>query len=107
MTKAEIVSQIATNTGLEKAVVSETIESFFSTVKSNMASGNSIYFRGFGSFILKNRAKKMARNITKNLSMTVEAHTVPAFKPAKPFVNDVRKKVRPQAKKKRASSKKA
>src|ERR1035437_8055915 len=106
MTKAEIISEIAGKTGIEKATVSEVVENFFTTVKNSMIKGNNVYFRGFGSFILKNRARKIGRNITKNTSIVIEAHTIPAFKPVKPFVDDIKKKVKPKGKKAKATAKK-
>ena len=80
MTKAEIVNEIAKATGIEKITVQTVIESFMER-----------YLRGFGSFIIKHRAEKAARNITKNTTMTIPAHNIPAFKPAKVFVNVVKK----------------
>ena len=68
MTKADIINEISEQTGVEKAVVSTTIESFFKTMKTNMIDGNNVYFRGFGSFILQHRKAKIGRNITKNTS---------------------------------------
>src|SRR5207244_1979027 len=100
VTKADVVSEIAAKTGLEKVAVSEAVESFFTVLKDNMGKGNNVYFRGFGSFILKNRARKVARNIAKNTSMIIAPHAVPAFKPAKTFVEDVKRKVKSSDKKK-------
>ena len=94
MTKADVVSEIATRTGVEKMTVQDVVENFFNVLKDNMTKGNNVYFRGFGSFILKNRARKVARNIAKNTSMVIEPHAIPAFKPAKTFVEDVKKKVK-------------
>jgi len=94
LTKAEIVSEIASKTGLEKVDVQEVMESFFTVVKENMSKGNNIYFRGFGSFIVKKRARKVARNIAKNTSMTIPPHYVPAFKPSKTFSKRVKKNVK-------------
>lgn len=106
MTKAEVVSQIASKTGIEKAAVSEIVENFLDTIKFSMTKGNNVYFRGFGSFILKQRAKKIARNITKNKSMVIEARVIPAFKPVKSFADDVKKKVKPTVKKAKRPAKK-
>ena len=89
MTKAEIVNEIAKATGIEKITVQTVIESFMESVKGSLAKGNAVYLRGFGSFIIKHRAEKAARNITKNT--TIPAHNIPAFKPAKVFVNVVKK----------------
>jgi len=91
MTKAEIVSEIANKTGVEKVAVQSTIETFMECVKDTMASGDNIYLRGFGSFIVKKRAQKTGRNISKNTTIIIPAHNIPAFKPAKIFVNQVKK----------------
>ena len=89
MTKAEIVNEIAKETGIQKETVSTVVEAFMEAVKGSLAKGNPVYLRGFGSFIIKHRAEKAARNITKNTTMTIPAHNIPAFKPAKVFVNEV------------------
>lgn len=94
MTKADVVNQIVEKTGADRAVVSDTIESFFDVMKDSMTKGENVYFRGFGSFILKKRAKKIARNITKNTAMVIEAHYIPKFKPAKTFADKVKKSVK-------------
>ena len=90
MTKAEIVNEIAKETGIQKETVSTVVEAFMEVVKGSIAKGNPVYLRGFGSFIIKHRAEKAARNITKNTTMTIPAHNIPAFKPAKVFVNEVK-----------------
>ena len=90
MTKAEIVNEIAKEGGIQKDTVSFVIEEFMKIVKKSLAKGNRVYLRGFGSFIIKHRAEKAARNITKNTTMTIPAHNIPAFKPAKVFVNEVK-----------------
>ena len=90
MTKAEIVNEIAKETGIEKATVGAVVEAFMESVKKSLAKGNAVYLRGFGSFIIKHRAEKAARNITKNTTMTIPAHDIPAFKPAKVFMNEVK-----------------
>ena len=90
MTKAEIVNEIAKETGIQKDTVSTIVESFMETVKGSLAKGNPVYLRGFGSFIIKHRSEKAARNITKNTTKTIPAHNIPAFKPAKVFVNEVK-----------------
>ena len=90
MTKAEIVNEVAKTTGIEKATVQIVVESFMECVKESLAKGNPVYLRGFGSFIIKHRAEKAARNITKNTTMTIPAHNIPAFKPAKVFTNVVK-----------------
>ena len=90
MTKADIISEISENTGIEKVVVTEAIENFFKTMKGNMIAGNNVYFRGFGSFILQHRKAKIGRNITKNTSVVIDEHYVPKFKPSKDFVEAVK-----------------
>ena len=91
MTKAEIVSEISKTTGVDKASVLATVEKFMEIVKDSLVNGEHVYLRGFGSFIIKRRAEKAARNITKNTTMTIPAHDIPAFKPAKIFLNSVKK----------------
>jgi DNA-binding protein HU-beta len=91
MTKAEIITEISTKTGIDKLQVQESVESFFKVVKNNMIEGKNVYFRGFGSFILKKRAKKIARNISKNTAMVIDEHYIPAFKPAKSFTEKIKK----------------
>ena len=90
MTKADIVREIATQTGLEKQVVLQVVEGFMDSVKSSMINGEEVYLRGFGSFIVKKRAKKVARNISKNTTITIPEHNIPAFKPAKSFAAKVK-----------------
>jgi len=90
MTKAEIIAEISTKTGIEKVDVQETVEAFFSVVKSAMVSGKNVYVRGFGSFLVTKRAKKTARNISKNTTIIIPEHFVPTFKPAKIFVEKVK-----------------
>jgi DNA-binding protein HU-beta len=94
MTKADVVNQIVEKTGADKAVVQETVETFFKVVKNSMISGENIYFRGFGSFILKKRAKKVARNITKNTAIIIDEHFIPKFKPSKSFSDKVKKTIK-------------
>lgn len=91
MTKAEIVNEIAKKTGIEKAVVLASVESFMEVVKTSLANHEPVYLRGFGSFIIKQRAEKTARDIHKEKTIIIPAHDIPAFKPAKTFVNDVKK----------------
>ena len=90
MTKAEIIAEISTKTGIEKIDVQETVEAFFKVVKTSMVGGQNVYVRGFGSFVVKKRAKKTARNISKNTAIIIPEHFVPSFKPAKTFVEKVR-----------------
>ena len=90
MTKAEVITQIADQTGIDKADVQETVEAFFSVIKNSMAQGENIYVRGFGSFINKKRAKKVARNISKNTAIVIDEHYVPSFKPSKVFIEKIK-----------------
>jgi DNA-binding protein HU-beta len=94
MTKADIVNEIVSKTGIDKVVVLGVVEAFMDTVKSSMIKGDNIYVRGFGSFILKKRAAKLGRNITKNTTVKIPAHNIPAFKPCKEFVDEVKQKVK-------------
>ncbi|MFY9151067.1 MAG: HU family DNA-binding protein [Prolixibacteraceae bacterium] len=94
MTKADIVKEISQNTGIEKVTVEKAIEAFMETVKGSLAEGSNVYLRGFGSFIVKNRAEKTARNISKNTTMIIPAHVIPSFKPAKEFVAQVKEQVK-------------
>ncbi len=94
MTKAEIVAEIANKTGLPKDDVQTTVESFMETVKKSMMNGENVYLRGFGSFTIKKRAEKTGRNISKNTTIIIPAHNIPAFKPAKSFVNQVKSNVK-------------
>ena len=90
MTKAEIVSEIAKSTGIDKATVLTTIEKFMETVKDSLANNENVYLRGFGSFIVKTRSQKTARNISKNTTIIIPEHNIPAFKPAKVFMDQVK-----------------
>ena len=91
MTKAEIVSEIAKKTGIEKKDVLNTIEAFMEAVKESLTKEENVYLRGFGSFIVKKRAQKTARNISKNTTIIIPGHNIPAFKPAKTFNISVKK----------------
>lgn len=94
MTKAEIVAKISDETGLDRSEVLKTVESFMTAVKGSLTDGENVYLRGFGSFIVKKRAEKTGRNISKNTSIVIPAHNIPAFKPAKTFVEDVKENVK-------------
>jgi DNA-binding protein HU-beta len=94
MTKAEIVADIAAKTGIEKVAIQATIESFMDVIKDSLANGDNVYLRGFGSFIVKKRAEKTGRNISKNETIIIPAHNIPAFKPAKTFVQEVKSNVK-------------
>ena len=83
MTKADIVNEIAKNTGIAKDDVLKTVEAFMDCVKDSLAKNENVYLRGFGSFIVKERAEKTARNISKNVTIKIPAHNIPAFKPSK------------------------
>ncbi len=94
MTKADIVSNIVEETGLERAEALKAVESFMTTIKSSLSKGDNVYLRGFGSFIVKERAEKTGRNISKNTAIIIPAHNIPSFKPAKTFVEDVKENVK-------------
>lgn len=94
MTKAEIIEQIVTQTGIDKLAVTATIEAVMETIKNNMVKGENIYLRGFGTFLLKKRADKKGRNITKGTIINIPAHFIPSFKPCKEFVEEVASKVK-------------
>ena len=90
MTKADVVNNISEQLGIDKNDVLATIECFMKEIKSSLESGENVYLRGFGSFIIKTRAEKTGRNISRNVAVKIPAHNIPAFKPAKVFVDDVK-----------------
>ena len=90
MTKADIVNEISKSTGIDKSTVLETVEKFMGTVKDSHANGQNVYLRGFGSFIVKTRSQKTARNISKSTTIIIPEHNIPAFKPAKVFMDIVK-----------------
>ena len=90
MTKAEIVSEIAKSTGIDKNTVLATVEKFMETVKDSLANNENVYLRGFGSFIVKTRSQKTARNISTHTTLIIPEHNIPAFKPAKVFMDQVK-----------------
>ena len=94
MTKADIVNEVAKATGIEKIAVQNVIESFMESVKDSLANDNNVYLRGFGSFIVKKRAKKTARNISKNTTLIIPEHNIPSLKPAKVFMTKVKGNVK-------------
>lgn len=94
VTKAEIISEISEKTGIEKSDVSISVEAFFNVVKDTLATGENIYVRGFGSFVNKKRAKKIARNISKNTAIVIDEHYIPSFKPSKVFVEKIKSNVK-------------
>jgi DNA-binding protein HU-beta len=85
MTKDELINEISRKTGIDKITVGKTVESLMETVKVNMTKNKDIYFKGFGKFMVKKRAKKTARNISKNTTVIIPEHFVPTFKPTKDF----------------------
>lgn len=93
MTKADIVAKISERLGMEKNEVQATVETFMDEVKNSLEGGDNVYLRGFGSFIIKTRAEKTGRNISKNTTIKIPAHNIPAFKPAKVFVESVKTNV--------------
>jgi len=90
MTKADIVSQIAGQTGVEKVTTLVIVEAFMKAIQDNLIKEQNVYLRGFGSFIIKKRAEKTGRNITKNTTVIIPAHNIPAFKPAKSFSGKIK-----------------
>jgi len=90
VTKADVISEISEKTGISKEDVQITVEAFFSVVKGSMSEGENIYIRGFGSFINKKRARKIARNISKNTAIVIEEHFIPSFKPSKVFIEKIK-----------------
>jgi DNA-binding protein HU-beta len=94
MTKADIVTRITDKTGMEKSDVQAVVESFMKEVRNSLETGDNVYLRGFGSFIIKKRAEKTGRNISKNTTIIIPAHNIPSFKPSKTFVDSVKKKVK-------------
>ncbi|ALM09313.1 MULTISPECIES: HU family DNA-binding protein [Sediminicola] len=93
MTKADIVTRISEKLGIEKGDVQATVETFMEEVKTSLENGDNVYLRGFGSFIIKTRAEKTGRNISKNTTIKIPSHNIPAFKPAKVFVEGVKSNV--------------
>ncbi len=94
MTKADLVNEISKQTGVEKVAVKKTVEAFMENIKESLEKNENVYLRGFGSFIVKKRAEKTARNISKNTTIIIPEHFIPSFKPAKTFINDVKRKVK-------------
>ncbi len=90
MTKADIVNEISQKTGIDKTTVLKTVEAFMTSVKDSLAQNENVYLRGFGSFILKKRAQKTARNISQNTTIIIPEHNIPAFKPAKTFMQEIK-----------------
>ncbi|MBR6330439.1 MAG: integration host factor subunit beta [Bacteroidales bacterium] len=90
MTKAEVVNEIAQKTGIEKIAIMTIVEELMNVVKDSLTDGENVYLRGFGSFIVRKRAEKTGRNISKNTTVIIPAHNIPAFKPAKSFMAEVK-----------------
>lgn len=93
MTKAELVNTISNKLGTEKNETQKVVEAFMQEIRTSMYNGDNVYLRGFGSFIVKTRAAKTGRNISKNTAIEIPAHNIPAFKPSKSFVEKVKTKV--------------
>lgn len=89
MTKNDLIIQINKDTGIDKSTALTIIESFMENVKNALSKGNNVYLRGFGSFIIKERAQKTARNISQNTTIVIPAHNIPVFKPSKEFMKNV------------------
>jgi DNA-binding protein HU-beta len=94
MTKADIVNEISKTTGIEKITVQKTVEAFMESVKTSLVGKKNVYLRGFGSFVIKKRAEKTARNISKNTTIIIPEHFIPSFKPSKSFVVKVKDKIK-------------
>jgi len=90
MRKADLINKISEKTGIPKVDVLVTLETMFKEIKHSLTEGENIYIRGFGSFIIKKRAAKIGRNIKKNIAVAIPEHFIPAFKPAKEFVQDIK-----------------
>ena len=94
MTKADLVAEISEKTGIEKLTVQATVEAFMKSIKTSLEKEKNVYLRGFGSFIVKKRAEKTGRNISKNTTIIIPAHNIPSFKPAKSFSEKIKKNVK-------------
>ena len=94
MTKADIVNEISKNTGIEKVTVQKAVQAFMDTIKGSLVKGKNVYLRGFGSFVVKKRAEKTARNISKNTTIIIPEHFIPSFKPSKSFTGKVKTQVK-------------
>lgn len=90
MRKADLINIIADKTGIAKVDVLVTLETMFKEIKASLAGGENLYVRGFGSFIIKKRAAKIGRNIKKNVAVAIPEHFIPAFKPSKEFMKDIK-----------------
>lgn len=90
MTKADIINEITKSKGVEKIVASKVVEGFMESIEASLAKGENVYLRGFGSFVVKKRARKTARNISKNTTIVIPEHNIPSFKPAKVFTGKLK-----------------
>lgn len=97
MRKADLITEISEKTGIPKVDVMVTLETMFKEIKQSLIAGENIYIRGFGSFITKKRAAKIGRNIKKNIAVEIPEHYIPAFKPAKEFVQEVKSHKLPES----------
>ncbi len=94
MTKADLINEVSKKTGIEKVIVKETVESFMDSIKDCLMNNTNVYLRKFGSFVVKKRAKKTARNISKNITLVIPEHFIPSFKPSKLFIQEVKDSVK-------------
>lgn len=94
MTKADIVNEIAKSTGIEKVTVQKTVEAFMESIKDSLVQNQNVYLRGFGSFVVRKRAEKTARNISKNTTIKIPEHFIPSFKPSKSFAGKVKNNIK-------------
>lgn len=94
MTKADLINEVSKKTGIEKVIVKETVEAFMDSIKDSLMNNNNVYLRRFGSFVVKRRAEKTARNISKNSTIVIPEHYIPSFKPSKLFVTEVKENVK-------------
>lgn len=94
MTKADLISKVADKSGVDKESVLTVVEGFMNEIKTSLEKGENVYLRGFGSFVIKERAAKTGRDISKNVAVKIPAHNIPSFKPSKTFVEGVKNKVK-------------
>jgi len=94
MTKADLINEVSKKTGIEKVIVKETVEAFMDAIKDSLMKNSSVYLRKFGSFVIKKRAEKTARNISKNTTIVIPEHNIPSFKPSKLFISEIKDNVK-------------
>lgn len=94
MTKADLINEVSKRTGIEKVIVKETVEAFMDSIKESLMDNNNVYLRKFGSFVVKKRAEKTARDISKNTRIVIPEHYIPSFKPSKMFIQEVKDNVK-------------